>query len=78
MKVATRSNHLVGVRIRRLSIQADSRIDARRLADALPGRLLRRLERGPAPAQRGTQGDWDDVTDQLAEAIEAELERHHG
>lgn len=78
MKLASLPNRLQTVRIRHLSIRADSMIDARRLADALPGQLLKRLERGSAPDRRGTKRDWDDVTDQLAAAIEMELERLHG
>jgi len=74
MKTTSLSNQLAGVKIRRLSIQADSRIDARRLADNLPGLLRKRLESGPAPRRRGVPGSWEDVADQLATVIEAEME----
>lgn len=78
MKLSSQTNQLAGVKIRRLSIRADSRIDARRLADNLPGLLHKRLESGPAPFRRGIPGSWDDVADQLATVIEAELEQHDG
>lgn len=66
--------------IARLTITADSALDARRLADALPDLLRDRLEKGPNAARpaRGRPSPWSEAAEQIARAIEARLERRDG
>ncbi|GAM03475.1 hypothetical protein [Novosphingobium sp. MBES04] len=66
--------------IAHLTIKADSALDARRLADALPDLLRQRLEKGPgtARARHGRASPWSEAADQIARAIEARLETRDG
>ena len=66
--------------IARLTIKADSALDARRLADALPDLLRQRLEKGPGTARppHGRASPWSEAAEQIARAIEARLETRDG
>lgn len=81
MTIGSPSSRPARLRIERLSIRSESALDARRLADALPGLLRARLERplpgGPVPgdARPGRRGPWSDAADRIAEAIEMQLEQ---
>lgn len=75
MSEARPSDRLANVRIRRLTVQAESAIDARRLADALPGLLTARLRQGTGVNAGKGSGPWDPVVEAVATAILARLEQ---
>ena len=69
---------LAQFKIGRISIRSHSSLDARRLADALPGLLAKRLADGPATSPPRRQSEWAGAADQIARVVEQQLGRGDG